>query len=63
MVIEFVLESVRFEQNSVGSKMTVELNLEGWNPICLLCRLSVVRGTKTDVFLHKRTVGGHKSVL
>ena len=63
MVTEFVVESFRFEQNSVGSKITDELTLEYWKPICLLCRLSVVRGAKTNVFLHKRTVGGHKSVL
>ena len=63
MVIKFVVESVRFEQNSVGSKIADELNLEYWNPICLFRRLFVVRGTKTDVLSYQRTVGGHKSVL
>ena len=47
------MESVRFERNNVGSKIVAELNLEYWNPLCLNCRLFVVKGTKTDVFLYR----------
>ena len=62
-VIGFVAGSVRFERNNVGSKFVDDLNVESWNPLCLLCRLSVVKGVQTGVFLYKRTGDSHKSVL
>ena len=42
-VIGFVAGSVRFERSNVGSKIVDDSNMESWNPLSLLCRLSVVK--------------------
>ena len=62
-VIGFVVESVRFEQNNVSSKLVDGLNVGSWSPLCFLCCLFVVKGIQTGVFLYKRTGDSHKSVL
>ena len=62
-VIGFVIESVRFEQNNVGSRLVDGLNMGSWSPLCFLCCLSVVKGIQIGVFLYKRTGDSHKSVL
>ena len=59
-MIGSVAESVRFEQNGFGSTITDGLNLGYWNLLCWLRRLSVVKGTKTDVSLYKRAGDSHK---